>query len=187
MTGCRFGAKNTLDQNYLYLAEKRGARGPRRDRGRPRSARGPDGRLRASRRRPARRRRARRLHRENVVVFAGGVWARSRCCSGCTRTRRAAAPLADARRLRPHQLRGAHRGRHARQRRSICPRGSPSARSSRPTSTPTSSPSATAPGSGFFRLLAAPHVSGARCRCAWRTARRGRASRRHPLRVRRAR
>jgi cholesterol oxidase len=24
MTGCRFGAKNTLDQNYLYLAEKRG-------------------------------------------------------------------------------------------------------------------------------------------------------------------
>jgi cholesterol oxidase len=26
MTGCRHGAKNTLDQNYLYLAEKRGAR-----------------------------------------------------------------------------------------------------------------------------------------------------------------
>ncbi len=25
MTGCRFGAKNTLDKNYLYLAEKRGA------------------------------------------------------------------------------------------------------------------------------------------------------------------
>jgi cholesterol oxidase len=25
MTGCRHGAKNTLDQNYLYLAEKRGA------------------------------------------------------------------------------------------------------------------------------------------------------------------
>ena len=25
MMGCRFGAKNTLDQNYLYLAEKRGA------------------------------------------------------------------------------------------------------------------------------------------------------------------
>ncbi len=24
MTGCRFGAKNTLDKNYLYLAEKRG-------------------------------------------------------------------------------------------------------------------------------------------------------------------
>lgn len=24
MTGCRFGAKNTLDRNYLYLAEKRG-------------------------------------------------------------------------------------------------------------------------------------------------------------------
>jgi cholesterol oxidase len=24
MTGCRFGAKNTLDQNYLWLAEKRG-------------------------------------------------------------------------------------------------------------------------------------------------------------------
>ena len=24
MTGCRYGAKNTLDQNYLYLAEKRG-------------------------------------------------------------------------------------------------------------------------------------------------------------------
>jgi cholesterol oxidase len=24
MVGCRFGAKNTLDQNYLYLAEKRG-------------------------------------------------------------------------------------------------------------------------------------------------------------------
>lgn len=26
MVGCRFGAKNTLDKNYLYLAEKRGAR-----------------------------------------------------------------------------------------------------------------------------------------------------------------
>ncbi len=26
MTGCRIGAKNTLDQNYLYLAEKNGAR-----------------------------------------------------------------------------------------------------------------------------------------------------------------
>jgi len=26
MVGCRFGAKNTLDQNYLYLAEKHGAR-----------------------------------------------------------------------------------------------------------------------------------------------------------------
>lgn len=26
MTGCRVGAKNTLDQNYLYLAEKRGLR-----------------------------------------------------------------------------------------------------------------------------------------------------------------
>ncbi len=26
MTGCRVGAKNTLDQNYLYLAEKRGAK-----------------------------------------------------------------------------------------------------------------------------------------------------------------
>lgn len=26
MTGCRVGAKNTLDQNYLYLAEKRGVR-----------------------------------------------------------------------------------------------------------------------------------------------------------------
>jgi cholesterol oxidase len=26
MTGCRVGAKNTLDQNYLFLAEKRGAR-----------------------------------------------------------------------------------------------------------------------------------------------------------------
>jgi cholesterol oxidase len=25
MTGCRVGAKNTLDQNYLYLAERRGA------------------------------------------------------------------------------------------------------------------------------------------------------------------
>jgi cholesterol oxidase len=25
MVGCRFGAKNTLDKNYLYLAEKRGA------------------------------------------------------------------------------------------------------------------------------------------------------------------
>ncbi len=26
MVGCRYGAKNTLDQNYLYLAEKHGAR-----------------------------------------------------------------------------------------------------------------------------------------------------------------
>ena len=26
MVGCRFGAKNTLDKNYLYLAEKRGAK-----------------------------------------------------------------------------------------------------------------------------------------------------------------
>ena len=26
MTGCRHGAKNTLDKNYLWLAEKRGLR-----------------------------------------------------------------------------------------------------------------------------------------------------------------
>jgi cholesterol oxidase len=26
MMGCRYGAKNTLDQNYLFLAEKYGAR-----------------------------------------------------------------------------------------------------------------------------------------------------------------
>ena len=26
MMGCRYGSKNTLDQNYLYLAEKHGAR-----------------------------------------------------------------------------------------------------------------------------------------------------------------
>ncbi len=25
MTGCRIGAKNTLDRNYLYLAERRAA------------------------------------------------------------------------------------------------------------------------------------------------------------------
>ena len=25
MVGCRYNAKNTLDKNYLYLAEKRGA------------------------------------------------------------------------------------------------------------------------------------------------------------------
>ena len=35
MLGCRFGAKNTLDKNYLYLAEKRGLADPGRDRGRP--------------------------------------------------------------------------------------------------------------------------------------------------------
>jgi cholesterol oxidase len=26
MMGCRYNSKNTLDKNYLYLAEKRGAR-----------------------------------------------------------------------------------------------------------------------------------------------------------------
>jgi cholesterol oxidase len=26
MVGCRYNAKNTLDKNYLYLAEKHGAR-----------------------------------------------------------------------------------------------------------------------------------------------------------------
>ena len=26
MVGCRFNAKNTLDKNYLYFAEKRGAK-----------------------------------------------------------------------------------------------------------------------------------------------------------------
>ena len=44
MMGCRYNAKNTLDKNYLYLAEKRGAQVFRRDpgRGRPpaRTARG---------------------------------------------------------------------------------------------------------------------------------------------------
>ena len=33
MMGCRHGAKNTLDLNYLYLAEKRGAKIFRRDQG----------------------------------------------------------------------------------------------------------------------------------------------------------
>ena len=35
MTGCRHGAKNTLVKNYLYLAERAGARGAPRDHRRP--------------------------------------------------------------------------------------------------------------------------------------------------------
>ena len=38
MTGCRHGAKNTLDKNYLYLARKRGLDAARRHRGRARRA-----------------------------------------------------------------------------------------------------------------------------------------------------
>ncbi|MCB9677094.1 MAG: GMC family oxidoreductase [Alphaproteobacteria bacterium] len=54
MTGCRIGAKNTLDRNYLWLAEKRGARiladtrvsaVRRRDAGYRVEAEGPDGPL----------------------------------------------------------------------------------------------------------------------------------------------
>ena len=33
MIGCRYNAKNTLDKNYLYLAEKHGARSLRRNQG----------------------------------------------------------------------------------------------------------------------------------------------------------
>ena len=56
MVGCRYGAKNTLDKNYLYLAEKRGAKILA-------ETRVVDVSLGAARRRPRRLRRSRRAQR----------------------------------------------------------------------------------------------------------------------------
>lgn len=68
MTGCRVGAKNTLDRNYLYLAEKLGAEvrsetevisvSPRERRGYAIEVKGPDGKATLT---------------ADRVIFAGGV------------------------------------------------------------------------------------------------------------------
>jgi cholesterol oxidase len=73
MTGCRHGAKNTLDRNYLYLAEKRGARvvsDTEVTAVRPRAEGG--FRIEAFERRGWLRKR-RRVWTADRVIFAGGV------------------------------------------------------------------------------------------------------------------
>jgi cholesterol oxidase len=79
MTGCRHGAKNTLDQNYLYLAEQKGAQVLPETRVvaiRPRGERGADGAsgyvVEARQRRGWLRHRTRRFTADRVVL-AGGV------------------------------------------------------------------------------------------------------------------
>ena len=73
MTGCRVGAKNTLDTNYLWLAEKRGARiVPETEVTSVRPAR--DGGYRVEARRSLRGGdRAPRTYLADKVIFAGGV------------------------------------------------------------------------------------------------------------------
>ena len=72
MIGCRFNAKNTLDKNYLYLAEKRGATIH------PETevvdlARRIDGRYRVATRRPGTKDSAGTFVAENVVFSAGSL------------------------------------------------------------------------------------------------------------------
>ncbi len=116
MTGCRHGAKNTLNENYLYLAEKAGAEihpmttvvdlredgegghlvgvvptDARRGRGtRRRDGAGP----------------AQRTIRARWVVVAAGTYGTQTLLHRMRDSGRAAAPLAAAGRPDPHQLRG---------------------------------------------------------------------------------
>ena len=78
--GCRVGAKNTLDRNYLYLAEKLGARVIPETEVidiRPLSADGGDGYGVITRHVPGIFRHPRRTHRTRGVVLAGGAPCRS--------------------------------------------------------------------------------------------------------------
>ena len=109
MVGCRVGAKNTLDRNYLYLAEKKRHRRPPRPQGdRPRAAarRGLEGDHRAARRLVAQadpdlHRRARR---------AVGRGARHReAAAAPARRGPAARPLGPSRRRGADQQRGDRR------------------------------------------------------------------------------
>ena len=107
MTGCRHGAKNTLPTNYLYLAERAGARvvaettvtsiRPRGD-----GVGGPDHPDGPARRRPDRHRRAGGGRRRDV----GHAGAAAPDEGG----RHAARALRPARRAHPHQQRVARRG-----------------------------------------------------------------------------
>jgi cholesterol oxidase len=69
MTGCRVGAKNTLDRNYLHLAERRGCRIEADTEARAVRPRAGGGYLIEARHR----RRAPRAFAADRVVFAGGV------------------------------------------------------------------------------------------------------------------
>jgi cholesterol oxidase len=77
MLGCRHGAKNTLDKNYLYFAEKKGARvepDTEVEWVRPGAGAGPGGGYEVSARQGARLFGRRRLtFRARNVIFAGGV------------------------------------------------------------------------------------------------------------------
>ncbi|GAB95176.1 cholesterol oxidase [Kineosphaera limosa] len=79
MTGCRYNAKNTLDKNYLYLAEQGGAvvferTLVRRLRQLPRSGGGWEVFVTATTADPLRRRRSGRTLRARHVVLAAGTW-----------------------------------------------------------------------------------------------------------------
>ena len=95
MTGCRHGAKNTLDTNYLHLAERAGRRGHAADARvtavRPRStavARGaPIRTARLRRQRPAPPQPCSSTRAEQVV-FAAGALGTQACCTACATTAR---------------------------------------------------------------------------------------------------
>lgn len=85
-TGCRVGAKNSLDLNYLHLAEGRGARiVPETEviTIRPLSEDGADGYLAVTRRTTRRLRRQRRTMTARGVVVAGGVMGTLRLLHRC--------------------------------------------------------------------------------------------------------
>ena len=115
MLGCNHGAKNTLDQNYLYLAEKRGLRiepdtevdlGQAPGRGRLRSHGPPGNRTAAGAERPA------DLHRRPGRLRRGGAGHRAAPAEAEGACLRPPGPLRPPRRFRPDQFRGADGGRH---------------------------------------------------------------------------
>ncbi len=73
MVGCRHGAKNTLDRNYLWLAERRRRGDLPRARGRGRSCRWRTAAGRSSTRRPGRGTQPEERFRAEQVVLAAGV------------------------------------------------------------------------------------------------------------------
>ena len=146
MVGCPHGAKNTLVKNYLWLAERAGARScPSAGRRHQAARRGGRLGLRGHHERPGAwlRRDRRTLQRARRGRSPRARSAPTGCCRAASSTARCRA-LGPARRARAHQLGGDPRRHAAEGAPDLIKAGSRSPARSTPTPTPTSRPSPTA-------------------------------------------